>query len=112
MELIYFLRELKQTKYDLNKLQMIVNRAKTDLDKATCSLEELSIRVVKQDIIMELRIEKARKKGYFDAAKLYFTKSAKQLGKRYGTIIAIDFGTTNVHAGVFKNGEVKIIDNE
>ncbi|CAF4066482.1 unnamed protein product, partial [Rotaria sp. Silwood1] len=30
----------------------------------------------------------------------------------YGTLIAIDLGTTNVRAGVFKNSEVKIIDNE
>ncbi|CAF1354080.1 unnamed protein product [Adineta steineri] len=30
----------------------------------------------------------------------------------YGTVIAIDLGTTNVRAGVFKNGEVKMIDNE
>jgi hypothetical protein len=60
---------------------MIVNRTKTDLDKAARSLHELSHIEVKQDIIRQLRIEKARKKGYFDAAKLYFTKSAKQLGK-------------------------------
>ena len=60
---------------------MIVSRTKNDLDKATRSLDEFSSAEVKQDIIRELRIEKARKKGYFDAAILYFTKYAKQLGK-------------------------------
>jgi hypothetical protein len=59
---------------------MIINRTKTDLDKTTRSLDELPSTEVKQGIIWELRIETARKRGYFDAAKLYFTKGAKQLG--------------------------------
>ncbi len=44
---------------------MIVNRTKTDLDKAARSLHELSHIEVKQDIIRQLRIEKARKKRLF-----------------------------------------------
>jgi heat shock protein 5 len=36
----------------------------------------------------------------------------KILDTPLGTIIAIALGTTNVRAGVFTNGEVKIIDNE
>ncbi|CAF0909017.1 unnamed protein product [Adineta steineri] len=42
---------------------MIINKTKNDLDKATRTVNELSITVAEQDLISELRVERNAKQG-------------------------------------------------
>lgn len=73
---------------------MIVSQTKTDLDEVECSLRKASQGT--EDVIRALRIKKARKRGYFDAAKLYFAQSVKRSGKSKNLL-------NNIYRFLFKN---------